>query len=44
MKILAQECSNDELGLTYGKIKFAFRPEEFMELLEGLGAKVNKCG
>ena len=49
LKILAQNCSDDDTGLTfkfYGKIKFAFRAftwKEFMELIEYLGAKVNKC-
>ena len=48
-KDLAQTCSNDDIGLIsafYGMIKLAFRAftrEDFMELVEDLGAKVNKC-
>ena len=50
LKIFAQKSSDDDLELTMtycnGKIKFAFRDfiwEEFMELVEDIGAKVNKC-
>ena len=49
MKLFAQKCTNDDIGLTLtfnGKIKFAFRGftwEEFIEFVEDLGAKVNKC-
>ena len=45
----SQKCSNDDIGLALtfnGKIKFAFRGfawEEFMEHVEDVGAKVNKC-
>ena len=45
----SQKCTNDDIGLALtfnGKIKFAFRGltwEGFMELVEGVGAKVNKC-
>ena len=46
-KIFAQECSNDDTGLTlsfYSKIKFAFCAfiwESFMKLVKDAGAKVN---
>ena len=49
MKLFAQKCTNDDIGLTltfYGKIKFALRGftwEEFIEFVKDLGAKVNKC-
>ena len=51
MKIFAQKCSNDELGLTmiflwqdYICFPALGHLEEFIELLRDLGAKVNKCG
>ena len=49
LKIFALKCSNTDIGLTvtfYGMIKFAFRAftwEEFMELVEDVDAKVDKC-
>ena len=49
MKLFVQKCTTDDIGLTLtfnSKIKFALRGftwEEFMELVEDLGAKVNKC-
>ena len=50
LQIFAQECSNDDLGLTlsffYGKVKFAFWDfiwEEILDFVEDfLGPKVNK--
>ena len=48
LHIFAQQCSYDDPMLTltfYCKIEFAFRAfvwEEIMELVEGLGANVNK--
>ena len=46
-KMITQKCCNDDLGLTlhfYGKVRFAFQTSiwKFMELVEDLGAKVNK--
>ena len=46
-KDLPQKCSNDDLGLTLTILMArsyfrAFIREEFMELVEDLGAEVNK--
>ena len=49
LKIFAQKCSNDDIGLTLtflcqDQICFlGFHREEFLELVEDLGAKVNQC-
>ena len=50
LKIFPQKCSNDDLGLTLTFLMamsnllpgLAFIREEFMELVEDLGAEVNK--
>ena len=44
LKIFAQECSYDDLGIYSAKFKFTFWDfiwEEFLELVEDFGAKVN---
>ena len=48
-KDFSQKCSHDDLELTlaffYGKVKFAYLAfilEEFSELVENLGAEVDK--
>ena len=49
LKIFAQKCSNDDIGLPHNILwqnKFAFRAftwEEFMKLVEDFSAKVHKC-
>ena len=45
LKIFPQKCSNDDLDSFDGNFKFAFQAfirKEFMELVEYLGAEVNK--
>ena len=49
MKTFDQKCSNDDFGLTFiflwqDKICYSgFQWEEFLDCVEDLGAKVNKC-